>query len=86
MHDKDARIAALACELCLLHGSAADRTKAAGRLTDMLAGADWMLRAEIEDGRAGRTDSSDIHADPKGRAAGPPSPTPPIDKFGRSPT
>lgn len=47
MDDKDARISALACKLCLLHGTAAEREKAAGRLAGLLAGADWMLRAEI---------------------------------------
>ncbi|THF58171.1 hypothetical protein [Ollibium composti] len=83
VHDKDARIAALACKLCLLHGSAAERAKAAGRLAELLADADWMLRAEIQGGWAGRTDLSDIHADPKGRTA---IAHPPIDKFGRSPT
>ena len=84
--DKDTRISALACKLCLQHGSTTERAKAAGRLAELLAGADWMLRAEIQDGWAGRTDLSGVHVDSKGQAAEPPSPTPPIDKFGRNPT
>ena len=46
MDDKDARIAALACKLCLLHGAAKERMKAAGRVAELLADADWMLRSE----------------------------------------
>lgn len=49
MDDKDARIAVLACKLCLLYGSGVERKEAAGRLAELLAGADWVLREEIRD-------------------------------------
>ena len=49
VHDMDAKVAALACEICLARASASDRTDAVRRLIELLAKEDWVLREEIED-------------------------------------
>ncbi len=48
VRDKDARIAVLACKLCLAHAPTRERRAAIGRLNELLLSADWMLRQEIE--------------------------------------
>jgi hypothetical protein len=48
MHDKDAKLAARACEIGLARGSALERIDAVRRLIQLLAQQDWILREEIE--------------------------------------
>ena len=48
MHDANANIAALACQICLDQAPAAERPDAIQRLLSLLAQGDWMLREEIE--------------------------------------
>ncbi len=48
MRDEDARIAALACELCLSIAPLPEKREAIRRLTDLLGNEDWGLAAEIE--------------------------------------
>jgi hypothetical protein len=48
MGDKDTRIAVLACEICLANGSPSEKSEAVLRLLRLYAGADWILRDEIE--------------------------------------
>jgi hypothetical protein len=49
VQDRDARVAMLACKVCLLRGSASQRHVAIYRLISLLSDADWTLRDEIED-------------------------------------
>jgi hypothetical protein len=46
--DTDAKVALLACQICLNWGPAADRRPAACRLVALLARDDWLLRDETE--------------------------------------
>lgn len=48
VRDKDPRMAVLACKLCLAYAPTRERRAAVGRLNELLPGADWMLRQEIE--------------------------------------
>jgi PBS lyase HEAT-like repeat len=48
MHDIDARVSFLSCQLCLLNARASERSHAVRRLIGLLPGSDWMLRDEIE--------------------------------------
>jgi hypothetical protein len=49
MADADPRIVFLACSICLPRTRPAEREKVVVRLVGLLAGPDWMLRAEVED-------------------------------------
>jgi PBS lyase HEAT-like repeat len=49
VHDKDAKVAALACKICLARAPALERTDAVRCLIALLAQQDWVLREEIED-------------------------------------
>jgi hypothetical protein len=46
--DSDAKIATLACEICLTCASLVERSKAVRRLIDLLVHADWLRRDESE--------------------------------------
>ena len=48
MRDEDAKVAALACELCLSTAPEPEKPKSIRRLIDLLANGDWALAAEIE--------------------------------------
>jgi len=48
MRDDDAKLAARACEIGLVRGSASERTGAIRRLIELLPQKDWVLREEIE--------------------------------------
>lgn len=48
IHDKDAKVAALACEIGLARASASERTGVVRRLIELLAQEDWILREDIE--------------------------------------
>ncbi len=48
MHDPDAKVSLLSCQLCLLNARARERSNAVRRLIGLLPGSDWMLRDEIE--------------------------------------
>jgi hypothetical protein len=48
MRDDDAPLAARACEIGLMRGSASERTDAVRRLIELLPKKDWVLREEIE--------------------------------------
>lgn len=48
MHDNDARVAVLACKICLDRAPVEERLVAARCLLDLLMHDDWMLREEIE--------------------------------------
>jgi len=48
MHDPDAKVAVLACEICFDRAPAAERPKCTHRLIGLLAHEDWLLREEIE--------------------------------------
>ncbi len=48
MHDPDARISLLACELCLVSARVGERDSAVLRLMALLPEVDWMLRDEVQ--------------------------------------
>jgi HEAT repeat protein len=48
VHDNDAKVAALMCEIGLARAAAPERAGAVRRLIELLAEADWVLRDEIE--------------------------------------
>lgn len=48
IYEADAKIALLACEICLNHAANQDHSSCVRRLIDLLASEDWMLRQEIE--------------------------------------
>jgi hypothetical protein len=48
MHDTDAKVSCLSCQLCLLNARAREKSNAVRRLIGLLPGSDWMLRDEIE--------------------------------------
>jgi PBS lyase HEAT-like repeat len=48
LHDKDAKVAAIACEIGVARGSASERAQAVRRLIDLLSQEDWLLREQIE--------------------------------------
>jgi hypothetical protein len=48
MHDTDAKVSFLSCQICLLNACASEKRKAVRRLISLLPGSDWMLRDEIE--------------------------------------
>jgi Dynamin family len=58
VHDKDAKVAALACKICLARAPAAERADAVRRLIELLAREDWVLREDIEDCLAAHFDSA----------------------------
>jgi len=48
MHDHDAKVSALACEIGLARVAASERTGIVRRLIELLAQDDWALRQQIE--------------------------------------
>lgn len=56
--DKDAKVAALACEVGLAAGPPAERPRVVRRLIALLGAEDWMLREEIEQCLSAHIDSA----------------------------